>query len=586
MTAPLLNDEEDNEDEDFVEFEEIDDDDFTELEAPGEKKKQTFGDYLKTVAKDVPLQGGKGFAKGFGGAYGNIASLTGMNAPESPVEDELRNEQQRSLEVLNDPNASFMERLMANMSVTEDDDYMRRYAPLPTSTDIGELIDPYIGEAETGPGRFSERIGQFAGGSAAFGSIDPKSALIAGGAGQTAEEMGLGPGAQLVAEIVALIAAGTIKGKAGSISKETQAKIDQLRKMGYTEKEITTAINAGKKTSIWKNSKATNRSEQILEDIGTKSKELVEDVLEHSYPGIKEGGIESVHSAASKVFSETVEAGKKIPFKNPTKFVDKAKEVLKAFKEDISPLPGSQEAAIVKELNNSIKKLSKGNQTADTAINIQKRLYQLGKYSSPGAREKLIGELQNSLKASLGEESPEYLKMVEKANKGWRDYTNARKVSNLIEKTVDAEGGMNFGKMKTMVDNPRNRKVLEQALGPKQADNLYQIAKIGKDVGNVAKKFGKIDGNLLYQTSRMAALGYGLYEQNWYIVAGAIGTEAAQRLATRSLTDPKYQGLVIKGLNAIKSESPKMLQRATTAMEKYLSEEGFLEEGEDDFTEF
>lgn len=95
-----------------------------------------------------------------------------------------------------------------------------------------------------------------------------------------------------------------------------------------------------------------------------------------------------------------------------------------------------------------------------------------------------------------------------------------------------------------------------------------------------------MNSSIIYQNSRLSAFAYGIWTVNPYIVGAALSTEAAQRLATRSLTDPKFQGIMIKGLNAIQKDSPKMLQRATTAMEQYLQEEGFLDEEDEDFVEF
>lgn len=570
MTAPI--------DEEEIEYLDPIESDVEYLdESPKKKKNQSWEEYLKLVAQDVPIQGGKGLVKGFSGAYGNIASILGLNAPESEVRDEIRDEEQEALDVLNDPDATFMERFMANMAVSDDDDFIRQYAPLPTSSDIGELIDPYVGEAETMPGRFSERAGEFYGGSLALGMNDPTGALAASSAGQTVEEFGGGPLLQMGAEIAALLAKGTIQGKAASSNKEVQGLMNELRELGYTEEQITSAVNAAQKSGVWKFAKATNRAKGILEGTTVKSQELIEQTLNKAFPGLEEG-LPSVREAASEIFSDAVEAGSKVPVKNVKGFTDKAKQVLKTFDENISALPDSQQAKLSKVIKNSIKKLGKGKPNADQLIELHKKFNQLGKWVDPKLKEKYLTELKGMVKESIGSESKGLLNKFENANKVYTQYKNAEKASELIGKAVDSEGFMNFSKLKNSLNNPKNRKNLEKWMGPKASQNLNVIAKVGKDIGDVSKKYYGLQNNLVFKMAKGSSLFHGLWTMNPKFIAAAVGLESAQRIATRSLTDPKFQGLYIKGLDAIRKDSPQLLQRATNQMERYLLKEGIIED--------
>ncbi len=53
-----------------------------------------------------------------------------------------------------------------------------------------------------------------------------------------------------------------------------------------------------------------------------------------------------------------------------------------------------------------------------------------------------------------------------------------------------------------------------------------------------------------------------------------MGAAAVRKLAEKSLTDPKFQNLLIRGLHAIKKGSPSLMKSAEKSMEKYLEDEG------------
>ncbi len=65
-----------------------------------------------------------------------------------------------------------------------------------------------------------------------------------------------------------------------------------------------------------------------------------------------------------------------------------------------------------------------------------------------------------------------------------------------------------------------------------------------------------------------------VYSGNWVGLAAMKGMEAvARKLSEKALTDPKLQNIIVRGLHAVKNESPRSLTSANEALQKYLDEE-------------
>ena len=108
------------------------------------------------------------------------------------------------------------------------------------------------GDPETSEGKGAARFGKLYGAGLAFGQVNPIPAIAGGAAGQLAEEAGGGPLVQAAAEIVTLLATqgrSAVSG-ASSHNKEVQAIINELRQAGYTDEQITLAINSAHKAVL------------------------------------------------------------------------------------------------------------------------------------------------------------------------------------------------------------------------------------------------------------------------------------------------------------------------------------------------
>ena len=79
-------------------------------------------------------------------------------------------------------------------------------------------------------------------------------------------------------------------------------------------------------------------------------------------------------------------------------------------------------------------------------------------------------------------------------------------------------------------------------------------------------------------TLQRGASLYFLYQGDWEKLAYTLGTKGgsllAKKIAEKSLTDPKFQNLIMKGLHAVKTESPRLMKTANDSVKKYLEEQG------------
>jgi len=168
----------------------------------------------------------------------------------------------------------------------------------------------------------------------------------------------------------------------------------------------------------------------------------------------------------------------------------------------------------------------------------------------------------------------------EEVNAGVRRAYQAEEVHNLIQKTA-TQDGIDYKKLYKVFDKPENVHLMEDVLGATQTNNLRMVAKTGKEIKDFDKAW-KVANNFRLGTAadigRGAIGSYYLYQGDWEglakVVATKGGTAMVKKLAEKSLTDPRFQNLIIKGLHAIKNASPRAMKATDEAMKKYLEEEG------------
>lgn len=500
---------------------------------------------------DIGKQGLKETLIGVGGTWGDLQQLAGVNKEGEESDDQ-----------------------------EEEDFYSRlKYPTTESLREVNKAIGG-PGEAETPGGRYGGRIGKLYGSGVALGQFNPLPAVVGGIVGQGAEELGGSELQQTVAEIISMLLTPVESGKK-LIQQAGKTKLAKklLRGLGYTEEDVTLAVNAaskGKKLGI-KASKGA-KTEQAFEDFAEHSDELIANILEAEIPGFEKGA-KHVHELASDAYGHIVDEAAKIKVKNLDPFFDTVESAIKEVEKVVGNSPEGKEliTTLTKDLSSIID-----NPTAEGMIYFYQRLGRLGKWVGRSQKDRIITNVKNSIKDTFKAEGKEGSKLAdnfEKVNAGIQKAYKAEEISKIIGKATTQEG-IDYKKLYKSFDKKENVKLFEDVLGKQQADNLRQISKVGKEVKDFDKAWkasNLLKGNAVVDTIKAGSAAYFLYKGDLeglsYVLASKGLGVGAKKLAEQFLTNPKFQNLMIRGLHAIKNESPKAFSAAKEAMQKYFDEE-------------
>ena len=453
---------------------------------------------------------------------------------------------------------------------------------LPSSEDWRSLNDwaGGPGEAETEQGEYAGNIGKLFGGGLSFGVANPLPAILGGTAGQGVKQAGGGPLLQAAAEIAASLITGkpSSSSKSGSqklnsVNPEVQQKINKLRELGYTDEQITLAINhasRGKKFGV----KATKgeKTEEAFQEFAEHSDEMIEKILESGVPGIGEGP-KKVHELASEAYGQLAEQAKNVPVTKFDKFFDTMHSTVEEIRETLGHNTDAKQFII--EMSENFLDIV-NNPTAAKMMNFYRQLNASGKWVSRQQKDRLLTKVKNSIKEAFIDEGPQGKKLAqefEKVNSGVQKAYAAEKVYNILNKSRTADG-WNYKKLDKIFDNPENVKLLNETLGTARTKNIQTIARVGKEVKDFDKSWKAVSALTGTIPSGSAQIAYYLYSGNWVALAATKGFEvAARKLAEKSLTDPRFQQLLIRGLHAIKQQAPSTLRSSMKSMQEYLGGE-------------
>lgn len=553
-----------------------------DIDIPKEKSLELEKSY-REILGDIAKQGTKEFLIGAGGAYGDLLEL----APKSPGIEARHASDFEALERLNDPNSSPS---LADLYSLSDEGISSEGFKLPSSENLRSASEAIggPGQAETTQGRYVGRIAKNYGASVATGNLNPAGAILSGAAGQTVEERGGGHLAQAAAEIIGMLAgdkggkvlarkAGmTPQATLGSSKKAIQEEINRLRALGYTDEEITLAINRAHKNASKLASKG-EKTEEAFEKFSKKSDELVSDILSTEIEGYEKGS-EYVHQLSRDAYGKVIEGSEKIKLKNLDKFVDSVESSVKEAKKAI----GNEEEGL-KFINSLVKDTFDviDNPTAEEMILFYQRLNKIGKWVKPSTKERIIENVKNSIKDSFKSSGKEGIKLAEefeKVNSGVQKAYRAQDLRKLVD-SAHTQDGFNYNKLSKIFDKPENVKLFEQVLGPQQAKNIQQISRVGKEVKDFDKAW---KASHYLSTGGNLALGatgtYYLLQGDWEGLAKTAllkgGKKALSKIVEKSLTDPKMQNLMIRGIHAVKTSSPRTMKIVQDQLQKYMEEEG------------
>ena len=561
------------------------------------KKKDDFISALGRDVQEVPGQAAKGLGQGFGGTYGDILDLFGLQAKETlPGQKSLFETEAK---------ASPVE--LAAMS--DADEPTPRYSRLPSSEEAGEALEKagLPGEAKTPLGRLAHRGGQFVGGGAAFGQLQAGLPLKAAFAGQTAEELGAPKWLQAILELGTFVKGSKSKNPLSSSSKEVDQELKRLSDIGFSDDDLTLAKNALEDRGwLKKTSKFTPEAEQKFNSSVKNSEQHVEDILEQSFPTITKTGTSQFKEKAEQLFDGLDSLAQEVVIENPASFQKNAKSAIKDLKATLANTPEEKEVigilnkaveaskgkipASVQDKVNKAKELikdkpekagfekflnkiledSREKPTGNFYTAFYRGLNRIGKWGNPRQRERVFTTVKNSVKDTFNDQGPigqELAKRLDSANDSWIKYLRAEDVSDLM-RTVTTEEGVNFGKLAHMLDNPTHYDVLVKGLGKNQASNLRLIAKTAKSIQGLEKKIkgGQVKDAL--GAGKAFALAKGVFTGDFKSLKAYVGAESLGRIAAKFLTDPKYQNLQLRLLDAIKDKKYDLIRTIAIEMEK------------------
>lgn len=555
-------------------------DDFAEFRPSVNKKSETKQPTKKKdVAKDVAKQVGKEILIGVGGAYGDLADLFGLK-----TDNEQRNERSsrefQALERMEQPGyvPNYHDIETATGSLIEPQPFN-----FPTSEQVrrgvAELGGP--GEAETIEGRYAGNAAKIFGQGLAFGLVNPFPAAVAGVTGEGVKDIGGGELAKAAAEIVALITTPGQLGRklVGSASKKGQEIIKGLRDLGYTEEQITLAINsASKGKAFGSKARKSAKTEQAFEDFIETSDKMVSDILTKEIPGI-EKGTKHIHEMASDMYGRVAKEAGNITIRDSTPFINSATSVVNQLRKNLGKNPEAE--PFLKRIAEAVVDSTK-NPTAESFMNFYKELNSMGNWMGRAQKDRLITEIKNGIKDTFkreGVEGQKFAKRFEEANRGIQKAYQAEEAHNILQKAV-TQDGTDFKKMNKLFDNADNVESLQKALGIKQTENLQRISKAGSQIQNFDKAWKSthlLQGSHLLDIVRGGAASYYIFKGDLEGLAGVLATKAGgvavKKLAEKSLTDPRYQNIIIKGLHAIRDNSPRTFGKVQEELKRYLKDE-------------
>lgn len=509
---------------------------------------------VESVA-DFGKQAVQGAGVGFLGTYGDILDFLGLQSKE--ISKPEQEKYSREFQILQKMERGEVPSYGEFMDLSGDEP-VPRFSRLPSSQDVEELGQQLglVSEPTTAAGRYGKRIGKLSGSSAAFGGGAGllKAPAIAGAAGQTLEELGAPPWAQAAAEILATLKYSPKNPTPiSSRSPEVEEVIQNLRKAGYSEKDITLAKNALEERKILKKyAYLTPEAENAINQGLKNSEELFKQQIKKGLPGYAEGGLPYLEKQASNVYktmedlAENVSITNKEPIK---KAIQGAVDYLEKY-----PLLKEQKD-FIEFMKDGLAKMDNA-KTAEFFTGFYRNLGKAGHWGTPSQKEHILGLIQKGIKETFAKSGPEaarFGKIFESTNEAWKHWLKARDLMKILEKAQTVEG-TNFKKVASILNEPENHKLAIKVLGPEQVNNMKAITKGAPAIESLLKQISKPDKHI--QSLKVLEGFRSLLSGDYRPLAALVGLDVAKKMSTKILIEPKYQNMMKRVITAAINKSP------------------------------
>ena len=547
---------------------------------------ETFPGETERQMREFVGQYGRAFPKSALSTYGNILDFLNLQpkAQVTPGQQALFQEQEDILERMNAGEVPSLDELM---TLTGDEEAGIRFA----NTEEIETLSKLLGQENLTPttvgGRYGKRLGVLHGGSfamAPFGGFSPGMDIGAALAGQVAEELGAPEYGQAGAEMGTYLLGGGVPNitRVTSKTKPVQDTLEALRGVGFGEDALAVAKGALEKHPVLtKIGKTTSKSEKAFEGFGKTVKESYDNIFASAFPGF-EHGVESMKDVSNNLYGWL----KRQPFtiKNP----NAVKAQIENFIEKHLPYEHGLREGLENRMKSWVEKkgaFPKAKITSDDLVEIIQDINAYGNWNARSQKTRILGALKEDVKSIMAKEGLEgrrFLAGYNRANKAYELYSNAKRSTELLAPAF-TEHGVDYKKLSNILQNQKNIKTLAQNMSPQSINLMRRIAATGEDVAKMQKKL--VHSNMLPAIHATGALVHAIGSIDpataaTYAAKHAVGAgvkEVSQRLATRMLTDPDYQRLSLRALNAIKSNTPKAFPKIAADFERLVAEENFEE---------
>lgn len=492
--------------------------------------------------KEIPKQLASGALQGATGTYGDILDLFGLQ-PKKMLPGERAYYEAES-------KASPQQ--LALMS--DADEPVPRVSRLPSSSQVKQDIQAVGGPGlpETVSGRYAERIGKLVGGGASLGVPQAALSATAGAVGQTAEELGAPPWVQAALEIGTFLKGSKSKTPLTSDTPAIKQQLKKLEDLGFSQEDLTLAKNALEDRGwLKKTSKMTSQAESRFKQTLSNMESKIDDVIGESFPGIKQEGVEPFRKGAEELFDSLDEIAKNVVIEKPHAFFKSIDKAVESLRGTLANTP--QEKEVINILKEA-KSAAQPGRGADVYTRFYKGLNQIGKWGTPKEREHVFTVVKDAIKQTFRDNGPEGKRLaatLEDANKSWIKYLRAQDVSDLLAK-ASTDDGMNIVKLGKLLQTPSNYRDLSNAVGKTSADNIRKIADASSSVKDLEKAVKGGLGKEALGVGKTFAIAKAMLTGDITGLKAYVGADILGKVATKMLTEPKYQNINLKLIEAIK----------------------------------
>lgn len=556
---------------------------------------------LKQIAGDIPVQAVKGATKG-AASVGGILDLLGLQ----PSQHISTPGEKARIKMETEANPHELAALGADAS-----DVMPQFTRAANPQDVEEMLP----EAKTTVGRFVKRGAEFATAAAGlgpFGAREAGASVLASTVGQTLEEAGAPPWAQAAGEIITAIKSGQVP-RSDFTNPKNSRYINSLKNdLGFSDQDVTLAVNALKnKGFLSKTGIFTGDAARRFNESASNFGKLIKTQIGKTLTGFKEGS-ETLKTKAATLFDEMEGLASTVHIHNPRTFQREGQKVLDYLEKNLANSPDTKK--VITMLKEALAKTPlkthapegitrfkaphlpkntapmKAGQivdvtgkhpqtvlpaTGDYYTEFYRTLNDVGDWISPGKREVVFSKMKDAIKATFknqGKNGQRLAKELETFNSKWQEMIHTEKLEKLFSKVSD-EKGLNFPKLTTSLQNPNTYKTVVDAVGKTSANNIRRIAHAGKNIKNLEKAIEGGQAKTLFTFAKGTKFLTDLFKGNVKGMALAVGTEVSQRIATRMLTDPKFQNLTLKLMHSAKHGAINSRTPAIVALNREIESE-------------